>query len=122
MIGKGHNRRQFLRNSAAASAGLALSGFTLTGCDDDDNGPLGPGDLPSPTDRQGQFVEVNGASIFYQTAGQGEPMLLIHGYPLSGALFARNRDALAQRYQVITLDLRGYGMSTAPGVPDSIAI
>ena len=49
-------------------------------------------------------------------------MLLLHGYPLSGALFVRVRDELARRFQVITLDHRGYGMSTAPGVPDSIAI
>jgi pimeloyl-ACP methyl ester carboxylesterase len=48
-------------------------------------------------------------------------MLLIHGYPLSGALFSRVRDALAARYQVLTIDQRGYGMSEAPGVPDTIA-
>lgn len=65
---------------------------------------------------------MNGARIFYQTAGEGEPMLLLHGYPLSGALFSRNRDALAERYRVITLDHRGYGMSEAPYVPNEIAV
>lgn len=68
------------------------------------------------------YVEVNGARIFYKVQGQGEPMVLIHGYPLSGELFARNRDALARRYKVITMDLRGYGMSRAPEVPASISL
>lgn len=78
--------------------------------------------LPMPEARQGKFAEVNGARIFYEVSGQGQPILLLHGYPLSGALFARNRDALAAQFKVITLDHRGYGKSTAPGVPDSVDI
>ena len=114
----GHSRRQFFVRSGAA----AFAGMALIGCDDDDNDITGPITLPSPTNRQGQFVQVNGANIFYQSVGSGTPMLLLHGYPLSGALFARVRDQLASRYQVITLDHRGYGMSEAPGVPDSVAV
>ena len=68
------------------------------------------------------YIEVNDARIFYKIQGEGKPMVLIHGYPLSGELFARNRDALAENYQVITLDLRGYGMSDAPTVPASIEV
>lgn len=61
------------------------------------------------------FVErPDGARIHYQVAGQGEPLLLIHGYPLSEELFSRNREALSESYQVITPTLRGYGMSEAP--------
>lgn len=77
--------------------------------------------LADPLVRQGQYVDVNGARIFVQASGQGTPMMLIHGYPLSGALFARVRDDLSRRFRVITIDLRGYGQSRAPGVPDSIA-
>ncbi|WP_104989644.1 alpha/beta fold hydrolase [Deinococcus sp. NW-56] len=65
--------------------------------------------------RQEGFLDVNGARIHYVSVGQGTPMLLLHGYPLSGELFARNRDALAAAgYRVITVDHRGYGQSTAP--------
>ncbi|ULH17025.1 alpha/beta hydrolase (plasmid) [Deinococcus sp. KNUC1210] len=61
------------------------------------------------------LLDINGASIHYVSQGSGTPMLLLHGYPLSGDLFARNRDALANAgYQVITIDHRGYGKSTAP--------
>ena len=58
---------------------------------------------------------MNGAHIAYTAVGRGAPILLLHGYPLSGELFARNRDALAAAgYRVITLDHRGFGNSTAP--------
>ena len=61
------------------------------------------------------MLNVNGAQIHYVSVGQGTPMLLLHGYPLSGELFSRNRDALAAAgYRVITIDHRGYGKSVAP--------
>lgn len=65
--------------------------------------------------RQEGMLSINGAQIHYVSQGSGTPMLLLHGYPLSGELFARNRDALsAAGYRVITIDHRGYGQSTAP--------
>ena len=65
--------------------------------------------------RQEGMLDVNGARIHYVSQGSGTPMLLLHGYPLSGELFSRNRDALAGAgYRVITIDHRGYGQSTAP--------
>ncbi|ADV68318.1 alpha/beta fold hydrolase [Deinococcus maricopensis] len=69
------------------------------------------------------LLDVNGAQIHYVSVGSGTPMLLLHGYPLSGELFARNRDALANAgYRVITIDHRGYGQSTAPASdPGSLA-
>jgi pimeloyl-ACP methyl ester carboxylesterase len=76
--------------------------------------------LQAPSERVGEYAEVNGARIFYEAAGDGPAMLLLHGYPLSGALFARVRDALQDDYTVITLDHRGYGKSEAPEVPGSI--
>ncbi|UQN08038.1 alpha/beta fold hydrolase [Deinococcus sp. QL22] len=71
----------------------------------------GGGTMP----RQEGMLDVNGAQIHYVSVGTGIPMLLLHGYPLSGELFARNRDALAAAdYRVITIDHRGYGQSVAP--------
>lgn len=65
--------------------------------------------------RQEGMLAVNGAQIHYVSQGSGTPMLLLHGYPLSGELFSRNRDALANAgYRVITIDHRGYGQSVAP--------
>ena len=64
--------------------------------------------------RQGSTFNDDGASIFYQVTGSGTPLVLIHGYPLSGALFAYQQTGLADRFRVITLDLPGFGRSTAP--------
>ena len=64
--------------------------------------------------RQGSFFDDNGTPIFYQVSGSGVPLILIHGYPLSGALFAYQQTGLATRFQVITLDLPGFGKSGAP--------
>ncbi len=63
---------------------------------------------------EGFLERPDGARIHYQVTGSGEPLLLVHGYPLSEELFSKNRDALAAEYQVITPTLRGYGVSEAP--------
>ncbi|MDQ3457892.1 MAG: alpha/beta hydrolase, partial [Deinococcota bacterium] len=68
------------------------------------------------------FVEVGGAQIYYDVQGEGEPMLLIHGYPLNSGLFRDNVGPLAEGYRVITVDLRGFGMSVAPSEEASIEV
>lgn len=78
--------------------------------------------LQKPSERVGKYVEVDGARIFYEMGGKGPVMLLLHGYPLSGALFSRVRESLESDYTVITVDHRGYGLSKAPGIPDSIEV
>ena len=79
--------------------------------------------LQSPSERVGEYFDTeDGARIFYEVAGDGPPMLLLHGYPLSGALFARVRDTLQGDYTVLTVDHRGYGLSEAPETPDDVAV
>lgn len=58
--------------------------------------------------------------IHYEdTGGDGRPVVLIHGWPLSGASWADQVPALADAgYRVITYDRRGFGRSSKPG-PDS---
>ena len=68
----------------------------------------------SGTPTEGFVTRPDGARIHYTVTGSGEPMMLVHGYPLSEELFSKNRDALAAKYQVITPTLRGYGLSEAP--------
>lgn len=54
--------------------------------------------------------------------GKGPALMLVHGYPLSGELFARNRTALARHFRVVTPDLRGFGNSMAPDKDGSVQI
>jgi haloacetate dehalogenase len=52
--------------------------------------------------------------------GSGPPVLLLHGYPQSLALWRGVAPILAERFTVVCADLRGYGDSTKPkGAPDS---
>ena len=76
--------------------------------------------LPAPDAREGRTLSVNGAEIFVSETGEGEAVVLLHGYPLSGALFERVRDALDDEHRVITIDHRGYGNSSTPEVVESV--
>ena len=82
--------------------------------------PPTPAEAAQSDQRQGAYVNVNGARIFYQVAGQGTPLLLIHGFPLSGQLYQSQLTGLSSRFQVITPDLRGFGKSQAPDENASI--
>jgi pimeloyl-ACP methyl ester carboxylesterase len=59
-------------------------------------------------------AKINGLSISYTDEGQGEPLLLIHGFPLSSDMYQPQRTALKHRFRVITPDLRGMGKSDVP--------
>jgi non-heme chloroperoxidase len=55
--------------------------------------------------------------IYYENHGSGDPVLLIHGYPLDGSSWERQqRELLASGYRVITYDRRGFGRSSKPTV------
>jgi non-heme chloroperoxidase len=54
--------------------------------------------------------------LYYEDHGTGQPLVLIHGYPLSGQSWERQtRELLAAGYRVITYDRRGFGQSTRAG-------
>ncbi|PTA68136.1 alpha/beta fold hydrolase [Deinococcus arcticus] len=76
------------------------------------------GGAENPTIADRGTVNVNGSTVFYKATGSGEPLLLIHGYPLNGELFKNNR--MLPGYRVITVDLPGFGQSRAPGREASI--
>lgn len=59
-------------------------------------------------------IPANGTVIHTRTAGQGAPLLLLHGYPQTGAMWHAIAPALARSYTVVVPDLRGYGASAKP--------
>jgi haloacetate dehalogenase len=59
-------------------------------------------------------VQTTGAAINLVRAGDGPPLLLLHGYPQTLAMWHRIAPQLAQRFTVIAADLRGYGASSKP--------
>lgn len=66
------------------------------------------------------FVDNQGARIYWDEQGQGEPLLLIMGLGYPSAMWYRIRPALSARYRTIALDNRGAGRSDVPPGPYSI--
>lgn len=61
------------------------------------------------------FVEgADGIRIATTVAGEGPPLLLLHGYPEMRGMWHRVAPALAEHHTVVATDLRGYGESDAP--------
>jgi len=57
----------------------------------------------------GQYAEVNGIKLYYETYGAGRPLILLHGGLGSGEMFGPVLPLLAERHQVVTVDLQGHG-------------
>lgn len=59
-------------------------------------------------------VEVNGIRMHYAIAGQGDPVLLLHGFPGSSSTWRKVFPLLEKNHTVIAPDLRGFGDSSKP--------
>jgi len=57
----------------------------------------------------GQYAEVNGINLYFETHGTGQPLILLHGGLGSGEMFGPTLTELAQQHQVIAVDLQGHG-------------
>ena len=64
-------------------------------------------------------IKTSGATINLEIGGEGPPLLLLHGYPQTHAMWHKVAPRLARDYTVVCPDLRGYGDSSKPkGLPD----
>ncbi|MDO5094617.1 MAG: alpha/beta hydrolase [Propionibacteriaceae bacterium] len=62
-----------------------------------------------------KFTTPDQVNLHYTDIGTGRPIVLIHGWPLSGAAFEDNATVFAEAgYRVITYDRRGFGASGKP--------
>ena len=61
-----------------------------------------------------RFHDVNGVRTRCLEAGEGQPVLLLHGIGGHVEAFAKNVVPLAQRYRVIAVDMLGHGMTDKP--------
>src|SRR5580693_4914598 len=119
------DRRRFLRNATAA---FAAAEFAIIGSADAQSSQTSP--APVPQIRPGtnelkrrfqmSYVTVGKENstdieLYYEDHGLGQPIVLIHGYPLSGASWEKQVPVLLDAgYRVITYDRRGFGKSSQP--------
>jgi pimeloyl-ACP methyl ester carboxylesterase len=62
---------------------------------------------------QSAFVQVPNGRLYYEVAGDGPPVLFVHGFTLDTRMWDDQWPVFAERYRVVRLDLRGYGRSQA---------
>jgi len=65
-------------------------------------------------------VRSDGMEIYYELAGTGPPIVLLHSFLCSGSMWAGQIDGLARQYQVINVDARGHGRSAPAREPFSL--
>src|SRR5260370_32697543 len=59
-------------------------------------------------------IKTTGAEIALVQGGTGAPLLLLHGYPQTHAIWHKVAPELAKRFTLVIPDLRGYGSSSKP--------
>lgn len=62
----------------------------------------------------GRTVPLNGMEMYYESSGQGEPLVILHGFGGSGDMWDSFVPEFARHFRVIVPDLRGHGRSTNP--------
>ena len=66
-------------------------------------------------------AEINGYRIHYERGGRGVPLLLLHGIGSNARSWAHQLQGLANECDVVAWDMRGYGSSSDPTEPYTIA-
>jgi pimeloyl-ACP methyl ester carboxylesterase len=60
------------------------------------------------------YLSLPNLKLYYEMIGEGPPLLMIHGLGSSSRDWEKQIDPFAQKYKVVTLDLRGHGRSEKP--------
>ena len=68
----------------------------------------------------GEFIEIQALRIHITYAGEGDPVLLIHGAGQNSYTWRHQFEALAERYFVVAVDMIGYGYSDKPDLTYTI--
>jgi pimeloyl-ACP methyl ester carboxylesterase len=68
----------------------------------------------SSMDEQQGTTEVNGTRLYYESAGSGHPLVLIHKFALDTRMWDYQFGAFTQHYRVVRYVMQGYGKSVPP--------
>jgi pimeloyl-ACP methyl ester carboxylesterase len=60
------------------------------------------------------YAQVNGAMLYYEMAGAGEPLVLLHAGVADGRMWDEQFAVFAESYRVVRYDMRGFGRSAVP--------
>ena len=68
------------------------------------------------------IVDTGEVELFVQQAGEGEPLILLHGLGMSSALWINQTPVFSRYFYTVAVDLRGFGQSDRPARPGDYAI
>jgi pimeloyl-ACP methyl ester carboxylesterase len=68
------------------------------------------------------YASTHGVRIYYEIAGEGFPMVLVHANPFDHRLWMYQAAHFSTFFRVITVDIRGYGRSDKPVTETSVAL
>ncbi len=110
-------RRDFITTAIAAAPAAALPKAAKAATNTQE-GPT----MTTPANRSASgYAPVNGVEIYYEIHGSGEPLVLLHGGFGSIEMFGPVLGALAEKRQVIGVDLQGHGRTLPFDRPVSFA-
>jgi pimeloyl-ACP methyl ester carboxylesterase len=67
-----------------------------------------------PISPNGKFIHINGANIYYEEYGQGDPLILLHGFARTASDWQSFIPEFSKHFRVVVWDMRGHGRSTNP--------
>ena len=118
MAGNDTTHTTLISRRLAYLAALVALAVLVTACSSDET-PAGEetvatesGEVEGPISHH--FAEAAGLTWHYVEAGQGEPVVFLHGLPESWYSWHYQLEALSGEYRVIAIDLKGYGQSDKP--------
>ena len=65
-----------------------------------------------------EYLDANGIRVHYVRHGGGFPIILLHGWPEFWYVYRKNVPALSEGFDVVVPDLRGFGETEKPPLPD----
>jgi haloacetate dehalogenase len=68
---------------------------------------------------ESRWIDTEAGRIFARSKGDGPPLVLLHGFPQTHAIWHCIAPALAETHRVVCMDLRGYGWSSVPRSDDA---
>jgi 3-oxoadipate enol-lactonase len=66
------------------------------------------------TNSESGYIPVSGGKLYYEAAGAGQPLVLVHGFTLDTRMWDDQWDVFAAKYRVVRYDVRGFGRSDLP--------
>lgn len=62
--------------------------------------------------KKAEYVNINGIDLYYEVYGEGEPLLLLHGWTQSSSFWSKYVPTYSKHFKVYVIDLRGHGRTS----------